>query len=137
MGQHLQLCRCVTFQVGKDRTAMRLVPLPCNYVADLKEANMLLNIKHGPSRHCNIHTDLELSCFDNPDAVGELGTEKKMRKVCFCIVAVLPHMSGGRPCMLVLSHSARRSTAIITQGTAPLSSALPRPPIASAGGAQD
>ena len=27
---------------------MRLVPLPCNYVADLLEANMLLNVKNSP-----------------------------------------------------------------------------------------
>lgn len=72
-----------------DCTPMRLVPLPINYVADLKEANMLLNIKNWPSRPCDIHTDLELSRFDDPDAEGEVRTEKKMREVCSFTAAVL------------------------------------------------
>ena len=80
-GMLLPACRCITFYVGKDRTPMRLVPLLCNYVADLKEANMLLNVKNWPSAHCDIHTNLEVSRFDDPDAVGEVRTEKKMRRV--------------------------------------------------------
>ena len=60
---------------------MRLVPLLCNYVADLKEANMLLNVVNWPSAHCDIHTNLELSRFDDPDAVGEVRTEEKMKRV--------------------------------------------------------
>lgn len=56
--------------MGKDCTPLRLVPLPCNYIADLPEANMLLSIKNYPAAHCDIHTNLDLAEFDKPDAVG-------------------------------------------------------------------
>lgn len=60
---------------------MRLVPIPCNYVADLMEANMLLGIKSYPADHCDIHSNLERKHFDDPDAVGERRSEERMEEV--------------------------------------------------------
>ena len=61
---------------------MRLVPLPCNYVADGLEANLLLNVKNYPALHCDIHTTIERTELDDPDAVGkEVRTERGMKEV--------------------------------------------------------
>ena len=68
---------------------MRLVPLPCNWVADGLEAGMLLNIKAYPAFHCDVNTNLERIHFDDPDAVGELRTEEKMARVGLFRAAML------------------------------------------------
>ena len=60
---------------------MRLVPLPSNYVADGLESGLLMNVKAYPAPHCDIHTSLKRTLFDNPDAVGEVRTEEGMRRV--------------------------------------------------------
>ena len=75
------LCRSLTFQVGKDCTPLRLVPLPCNCIAHLPEANMLLNIKNYLAAHCDIHTNLDRAEFDKPDAVGQVWTVEGMKTV--------------------------------------------------------
>lgn len=59
---------------------MKLVPVPCNYVADGLEGNNLLLVKSN-SKHPDIHSLIPSSDLDNPDAAYPRRTEKRTRKV--------------------------------------------------------
>lgn len=59
---------------------MKLVPIPCNYVADGLEANNLLLVKIG-SKHRDVHSLIPTEELGNPDAQYPRRTERRTRKV--------------------------------------------------------
>ena len=59
---------------------MKLVPIPCSYVADGVEANNLLLVKTG-SKHRDVHSLIPTEELDNPDAQYPRRTERRTRKV--------------------------------------------------------
>ncbi len=73
-------CRCRTFFIGAAKAPMKLVPIPCNYVADGLEANNLLLVKTG-SKHRDVHSLISTEELDNPDAQYPRRTERRTRKV--------------------------------------------------------
>lgn len=59
---------------------MKLVPIPCNFIADGLEANKLLLVKAN-SLHPDIHTRIPKRKLDDLDAQYPPRTEKRMRLV--------------------------------------------------------
>ncbi len=55
---------------------MKLLPVPCNYVADGLEANNLLLVE-AKSNHPGVHSLIPKEQLDNPDDVYPQRTEKR------------------------------------------------------------
>ncbi|KAK9917456.1 hypothetical protein WJX75_004513 [Coccomyxa subellipsoidea] len=87
--------RCQTFHVGASRTPMKLVPIPCNYVADGLEAGNFLLVKAN-SKHPDVHSLIPKEQLDNPDALYPQRTEKRTRKIVKRIKQLMKEGADGK-----------------------------------------
>lgn len=69
---------------------MKLVPNPCNYVADGLEANNFLLVKAN-SKHPDVHSLIPKEQLDNPDALYPQRTEKRVTYSLPSLVNILTH----------------------------------------------